>query len=228
MISPPPTAPAQRRNLLPLALPATVAPVEKVSEAEEEAPPEEAEELGEEAGLEHEEEEEEEVSPSLKRSVTQAAMITLRAMAQKRASGSARRDGGEAATAAGPKKGMKGAGAQRTTAAGKTPKGRAEAQRLAAAGKTPRAQAGTTAAPGKTPTKPAGKTAAAGKTPKKPESKPPSFTNERSRSQILFRTGLLGSGQNQTRRYTDEASEREAIRWAKAKVQQERRRRGLA
>ena len=210
----PAPAPAPRRNLLPLALHVAAAPEEKVAKAEEEAPGEQGEEeMGDQAEEEEEEDEEKEepASPKLKRSVSQAAMITLRDMAQKRASGSARRGGDEAATAAGAKTAKNGAGAERTKAAGKTPKGRAEAKRLAAAGKTP--------------SKPVGKTAAAGK---KPESKPPSFSHERSRSQILFRTGLPGSGQNQTRRYTDEASEQEAIRWAKAKVQQERRRRGLA
>eukprot|EP00969_Alexandrium_andersonii_P329839 14576149-Alexandrium_andersonii.AAC.1 len=57
--------------------------------------------------------------------------------------------------------------------------------------------------------------------------KPPSLTDERSRSQILFRTGCSGPGQSVVIKYTDERSKQSAIAKATAMVKKERQRRGL-
>lgn len=55
----------------------------------------------------------------------------------------------------------------------------------------------------------------------------PSWSNERSRCQILYRTGLPGAGQSKPLPYTSKKSEQDAIAQAKHMVQRERKRRGL-
>ena len=55
----------------------------------------------------------------------------------------------------------------------------------------------------------------------------PSWSNERSRSQVLFRTGLKGPGQSSTIKYSNKATEVKAIKEAKRKVDAEMIRRGL-
>ena len=134
-----------------------------------------------------------------KKSITQAAIITLRAMAQKRASGAARRgDEVRAESFGGIKKRPAGSGAE----AARTSAG------AVSIGGTKRNHAKDSAT-------------------EMPAVKPPSCTNERSRSQVLFRSGLVGKGQSEIRRYTDKASEVAAVKWGQAQVREERRRRGL-
>ncbi len=77
---------------------------------------------------------------------------------------------------------------------------------------------------------------AAGKLLKKPAAatqasdtfsqKPPCFSVEHSRSQVLYRTGLAGAGQSKTIRFHDEASMEKAISQAKKMVAEESRKRG--
>lgn len=58
------------------------------------------------------------------------------------------------------------------------------------------------------------------------ESKPPSWTNERSRSQILYRSGNKGSGQSRVFKYTDKKTMAAAIKQASDLVKAELARRG--
>ena len=80
--------------------------------------------------------------------------------------------------------------------------------------------------------KPAAVAAAVAHAPAAPahldEGKPPLYTIEASRSQVLFRTGLKGPGQNKVIKYTCEITKQKAIKQAKAMVDAERKRRGLA
>ena len=57
--------------------------------------------------------------------------------------------------------------------------------------------------------------------------KPPSFSIEKSRSQVQFRTGLAGPGQSKVIKYTDEATMQQAIKVAEKMIAQEARKRGL-
>ena len=56
-------------------------------------------------------------------------------------------------------------------------------------------------------------------------SKPPSFGVEASRSQVMFRTGLSGKGQNKALKFHNEASKKTAIAEAVQLAADERRRR---
>lgn len=56
---------------------------------------------------------------------------------------------------------------------------------------------------------------------------PPSYSAERSRSQVLYRSGLKGSGQSKVFKYSDDASMKKAIKEAEKMVAAECARRGL-
>jgi hypothetical protein len=57
--------------------------------------------------------------------------------------------------------------------------------------------------------------------------RPPIFSIEASRSQVLFRTGLAGKGQSKVFKYTNAASKAKAIAEAQKMVKAEKLRRGL-
>ena len=65
------------------------------------------------------------------------------------------------------------------------------------------------------------------KSPTHPEGKMPTSTIEASRSQVLFRSGLAGKGQNKVFKYTDEATKKRAIASAAKMVVEEKLRRGF-
>ena len=59
------------------------------------------------------------------------------------------------------------------------------------------------------------------------EGKPPSFQIERTRSQVVYRSGLAGKGQTKSIKYNTEAEQRTAIATAGKMVAAERKRRKL-
>jgi hypothetical protein len=59
------------------------------------------------------------------------------------------------------------------------------------------------------------------------DAKPPFITIEHSRSQVLYRSGIRGSGQSKVFKFSSEATKAAAIRDAEAMVALEKRRRGL-
>jgi hypothetical protein len=59
------------------------------------------------------------------------------------------------------------------------------------------------------------------------DAKPPFITIEHSRSQVLYRSGIRGSGQSKVFKFSCEATKAAAIRDAEAMVAREKRRRGI-